>query len=303
MLMVEAFTALLRHLESNPAASNFLSEELALKVSVALFQACTRTLLEQRHNGSWDGSPEQTAYAVLTLAQARTLCFFKDFHSQLKSSIEKGAAFLENCTARRPERYWTSKTSYSVKFVFEAYVLAALKVSSALDQQQQDLGCTLGLGDRISQMSRYMPLLQRTKLFSSMPEGQIWPSLVESALFVPLLEARRLEVFPRDTFNKTKDTYLQVIPFTWVGCSNRSKIFAPTTFVFDLMVLAMISYQIDEFMESVATPTFISDPKALHSLIDSVTREAVQTEDSIANDTAPTPSSAPPNVCAVCAKK
>ena len=210
MLMVEAFTALLRDLESNPA-SVFLSEDLILKVCIALFQACTRTLFEQRDNGSWESSPEQTAYAILTLAEARHLCFFKDFQFQLKCSIENGAAFLETCSARPPERYWTSKTSYSVKLVIEAYVLAALRVSTALGQKQ-DLGRALGLSDRVSQMSRYMPLLQRTKLFSSMPEWQLWASLVESALFIPLLQARRLEVFPRDDFKVTKDTYLDIIP-------------------------------------------------------------------------------------------
>ncbi|KAL3426503.1 hypothetical protein PVAG01_00012 [Phlyctema vagabunda] len=296
MLMVEAFIALLRYHESKPDLK-LLSEELTLKVSIALFQACTRTLLEQRDDGSWGGSPEQTAYAVLTLAEACSLCFFEDFQPHLKRSIESGATFLKGYATRGTqtlERYWTSKTSYSVKFVFEAYILAALKVSTELDQRQK-IGRTLGLSHRISQMSRYIPLLRGTKLFSAMPEWQIWASLVESTLFIPLLEARRLEIFPRDTFNKTKDSYLDIIPFTWIGCNNRSKTFAPTVLMFDLMVISLMTYQIDEFMESVAAPAFSHDPNGLHSLIDAVTNETVQKSGSLAND-AETTIAWPPNV-------
>ncbi|KAH8128114.1 ent-copalyl diphosphate/ent-kaurene synthase [Trichoderma asperellum] len=272
MLMVQAFTALLRNLDDS--TTKFLTEELVLKVSIALFQACTRTLFEQQEDGSWEGSAEQTAYAILTLAEGRHLYFLGDLRSRMTQAIVKGAAFLDSCNPKLPERYWTSKTSYSVQFVFEAYVLAALKVSTTLENNKRDVGRFIGLGDRVSKLRSFTPLLQRTPLFSQVPEWQIWASLLESALFVPLLRARRLGVFPRDSINMTKDSYLDIIPFTWIGCNNLSKNFAPTTFMFDMMMISMLGFQTDEFMESVAASAFSHDPEGLHSLIDLATSKA-----------------------------
>jgi hypothetical protein len=75
MLMTKGFVELLRLLDANPT-SDLLDGELKTKISIALFQACIRTILEQRENGSWEDSPEQTAYAILTLVEASHLCFF-----------------------------------------------------------------------------------------------------------------------------------------------------------------------------------------------------------------------------------
>ncbi|KAI8951624.1 diterpene cyclase-like protein [Xylaria longipes] len=280
MLMIEAFTALLRDLEANPDSEDF-SQELRQKIAIALCQASTRTLLEQREDGSWEGSAEQTAYAILALTEARHLCFLKDLESRMSSAIERGAAFLKTASARVPGRYWTSKTSYSVKLVYEAYVLAALKVSTNL-QQSENVGSTLSLADRLPKMGRYMPLLKRMDLFSSMPDWLVQSSLAESSLFVPLLQAQRLVVFPRDDASMSsmsKDDYIDIIPFTWVGCNNRAGTFAPTTLVFDMTVMALLYFQADEFMESVAAPYYLNDWNNLRSLVDLVAREAEKSND------------------------
>jgi len=57
-------------------ASELLDRDLSIRISIATFQACFRTLLEQSENGSWEDSPEQTAYAILILASARRLDVF-----------------------------------------------------------------------------------------------------------------------------------------------------------------------------------------------------------------------------------
>jgi hypothetical protein len=76
MLLVKGSTILLRDVDAG-LASDLLGSELSIKMSIAVFQACLRTLMEQRADGSWESSPEQTAYAVLTLTEARKLCFFE----------------------------------------------------------------------------------------------------------------------------------------------------------------------------------------------------------------------------------
>ena len=60
-----------------------------------------------------------------------------------------------------------------------------------------------------------------------------------------------------------------------------------------MMVISLLLYQLDEFMEWVAAPTFLHDPDGLHLLIDFVTSEAAPKTNkiSLAND-ARAPSSA-----------
>ena len=75
MLLVKGFSLLLRDVDEG-LASELLGWELSVKIAIAVFQASSRTMAEQRPDGSWETCPEQTAYAILTLAEARNLCFF-----------------------------------------------------------------------------------------------------------------------------------------------------------------------------------------------------------------------------------
>jgi hypothetical protein len=167
------------------------------------------------------------------------------------------------------DRNWTSKTAYRVTFVAEAYVLAASKVSPTPDAAAV-VGSSLGLGISTAQMDGYMQLIRQTRLFSELPEWRVRASLLESALFVPLLRAQRLEVYARDSTLVGKDTYIDIIPFTWVGCNNRSCTFASTSFLYDMMILSLLGYQTDEFIEAVAAPAFAGNTAGLHELIDKI---------------------------------
>jgi len=64
-----------------------------------------------------------------------------------------------------------------------------------------------------------------------------------------------------------------------VGCNNRAGTFAPTTLVFDMTVMALLYFQADEFMESVAAPYYLNDWNNLRSLVDLVAREAEKSND------------------------
>ena len=79
MLMIEAFTDLLGEFEANPDSGDFnFSQELRQKMAISLCQASTRTLLEQREDGSWANANGRwmesnpilvTAYSVMALEQ------------------------------------------------------------------------------------------------------------------------------------------------------------------------------------------------------------------------------------------
>jgi hypothetical protein len=86
MLMVQAFAALLRSLDGDPSSAP-ADQELVPKVLICVFQACMRTLHEQRPDGSWGNSSDDTAFAILTLAEARQLCIFKGMFRHIERTF------------------------------------------------------------------------------------------------------------------------------------------------------------------------------------------------------------------------
>lgn len=198
---------------------------------------------------------------------------------RLQDAIDAGVAYLKRHGTQTTERYWTSKTRYSVKFVTEAYTLSAFCASVPSDDKAT-VGHSLGHNTQISKMKQFRPLMKLTKHFSAMPDWKLWASLTESALFLPLLRTRRLEVFPRDKLRVSKDAYFNMLPFLWVGCTHRLGIHVPTTFIFDMLFMTLINIQVDEFMEDIATRTFEHDTSTLHRLIDEATDDALGIVDS-----------------------
>jgi hypothetical protein len=274
MLLVEAFTDVLALLDRGQLS--ILHEDLRWQISIALFQACQRTLLEQRQDGSWSSMPEQTAYAVLTLAEARRVCFFSSILPALQASIDRAITFLTNSPDRwAVDHNWTSKTAYNVTFVAEAYILAATKVSSTVGEVAS-IGTSLGLEMSSGELDAYQ-MVSKTPFFAALPDWEVRASLIESALFVPLLKARRLDVFPRDKLPMTKDTYFTIIPFTWVGCNNRSRTFASASYLYEMMHISLLGFQTDEFIEVVLAPAFGDDIAGLHNLIDRVIDNIAET--------------------------
>lgn len=84
--MVQAFAALLRSLESDPSSAP-VDQELIPKVLICVFQACMRTLHKQEFDGSWGNSSDDTAFAILTLAEARRLYIFKGIRPHTRGTF------------------------------------------------------------------------------------------------------------------------------------------------------------------------------------------------------------------------
>ncbi|KAB8228989.1 uncharacterized protein BDW43DRAFT_198004 [Aspergillus alliaceus] len=65
-----------------------------------------------------------------------------------------------------------------------------------------------------------------------------------------------------------EDKYFSMIPLTWTAYNNRAGTPASCTFMFDMMILSVLGFQVDEFMESVAGPALQPHFKDLKDLID-----------------------------------
>ncbi|KIL86303.1 ent-kaur-16-ene synthase [Fusarium avenaceum] len=279
MLFVEAFTDLLELVDSGEL-SGLIDQEWRLKMGASLFQACLRVMLEQQDDGSWGGYREQTCHAVLALSQARRLCFFNEIRAKLQSCIDQASTWLHSSSPHSRDLAWTSKTAYQVTFVAEAYELAALQ-SSMPSNSLGNIGHNLTPAIASTDLDGYMRLVRKTALFSSVDEWQVRASVIESSFFVPLLRARRSDVFPRDDGLLEQDNYLSIIPFTWVGCNNRSRAFASNSWLYDMMLLSLLGYQTDEYVEAVIAPAVgegFQLREAIDRIIDSIMREPTAAE-------------------------
>ncbi|KAK2036510.1 hypothetical protein LZ31DRAFT_636535 [Colletotrichum somersetense] len=272
MLLVEAFTELLNHPNSS-ALIETAGRQLLLRVRICLFQACLRTLLEQDEDGSWDGLPEQTSYAILALAEARKCSLFDGIASEVRSAIKRGARFLETRSIEPGDHSWISKAAYRVAFVAEAYELAALN-AALLGEDATGAGRCPLMPSSMPKWETYARALKETPLFSDMPEWKIRASLIEGSLFAPLLYDPELEMCSHNA-NTAENKYIDMISFAWTCCNNRSRAFRSTKWLYEMMLASTRRLQADDFGDAVAA-TAVPNVSELHRLISTVFNKTYQ---------------------------
>ncbi|KAJ6438979.1 Copalyl diphosphate synthase-like protein [Purpureocillium lavendulum] len=266
-LLVGSLVSLMASLEQNRLLHVF-DEDLQSRIAVTLAQACLRPLFDQKDDGSWNHSMEETAYGVLILCEARRLYIFDDLREPLDSAIVRGVAFLDSNDSQVQNYVWIEKVTYASPLLTESYLLAARKAASC--PVVASVGSDLEPKSSSKRMDQYARLFHQTPLFESLPEWELRASLIEASLFLPLLRPRRLDVFPRKGVED--DKYFDLIPFFWTSPNNRARTYASTWFLYEMMNITLLTMQVDEFMEAVAGPSFLSHTAELRQLIYDVFR-------------------------------
>ncbi|KAG6075575.1 hypothetical protein E4U15_005586 [Claviceps sp. LM218 group G6] len=199
MLLAEALTKLILVLDSGELLED-IDFDLRCRLSVSLFQACLRIMLDQSEDGSWNGSQEQTCYAILALSHARHVSFFDDLRHEIQACMNRGVTWLRlrSSMLQLGDLPWTSKTAYNVAFVAEVYKVAALKAAHCKTSSKGDIGHSLPFASSLGELEGYLRLVRQTALFAPLEEWQVRASLIESSFFVPLLQAQRLQIYPRE---------------------------------------------------------------------------------------------------------
>ena len=222
---------------------------------VVLFQILTRTLQQQSEDGSWgvSGSREETAYAIITLANVDSLPFVTPIASQIESAISRGRKYLKSIKALEdikltPSDYiWAGKVSYGVENVCHSYVVGAL--NAPVPQYL--------LGPRVSglvnipskRVSSFTKFYAKLPMFANIDTWKIKAWLIEGYLFLPDLEKMRLGVFNRGGMDE--DKYFEYLPFSWTGPNGLENTNAGAQTLFDMMIISMVNYQVDEFFDGV----------------------------------------------------
>lgn len=239
-------------------------EELGPTISITLFQAVLKTLVSQDGDGSWDATGEQTAYGILILCEARRVKPFMDLQGVISSAIERAVEFLQFDRCENARYLWIEKVSYNSPTLMECYRVAALKASSISPASL--VGSTSHLSS--IEIAKYVAFFKQTPLFSSHMDWQLTASVIEGSLFKPLLIDRRLSTFKRQGMGD--DKYFDIIPLTWTLCNNLSRTFASPRFLEEMMVVSLLNYQVDEFMEALAAPRYYGRTHELRYLIDNI---------------------------------
>ncbi|KAI0535656.1 hypothetical protein GGR58DRAFT_478295 [Xylaria digitata] len=255
----------LAELTENGGLPAFSDKVTKSRIAICLYQACYRTLLEQDENGSWNSSIADTAHGILILCEARKFDLFRETRQQIDSAIGHAVEFLEYSKTRSSEEcHWAQKVNFASSLLAESFGIAALKASTI----QPDAFIGSSLREDTTAIPKLLKLWQYTPLFSAIPEWQIRASMIEGTLFRPVVRSRRLNIFTRKGVEE--DKYFDIIPVAWPTCNNRTRTFAPSCFLFEGMMAALLNYQVDEWIEAVAGVNYAGHIPELRKLIDDV---------------------------------
>ena len=255
MLMAEALVKLTKMIELGHAGSIVPKELLEERVARTLVQYSVRTLQTQNLNGSWGsvGPREETAYAILGLTAVLKFSIVSAYCTRIVEAITKGRQFLLSVDLDSPpERLWVEKVLFGSKVLSAAYTLSAIKVDvpKALEISA---GSSID-ASFVEKLDKSSVLFKQLPVLKDCPHWILKASQVEAQTYIPALKRMRGAIFTREGF--TDDKYFSWIPVIWTTANNfRGGCIAPAA-MFDMMVVSVVNFQVDEFMESVVASEF-----------------------------------------------
>ncbi|KAI5925012.1 Ent-kaurene synthase [Camillea tinctor] len=286
MLLAEAFVSLCIRLGDDLLREKVLTEAPYLKDQIPpiLLQILVDTLQTQStKKGSWDNICEVTAYAVLTLSSLARLPWIYSLHQEeITTSIKKGKSFLEaNRNLWKQGHYlWIEKVTYASNVLSEAYCLAAAFVSAI----PSDESLAFCVPDKTTYaMGKAKQLIQRTSLFSHYNPLHLQSVELQACHFLVGLKRKRLEIFPRTAMGE--DKYLTFIPLTWTSCNALEGSPVSLSDLQEMMVLSMLNYQVDEYMESIIEREFQGEFRLIRTIIQRLCTEISPIRQACANTT------------------
>ena len=252
MLLAEVLTQLLE-LWDNGHLEALLNTSWKHRVPIILIQIVNRTLIEQCSDGSWgkNQSVETTAYAILTLRVVSSLPWIDYISVHIVSAIQKGQNFLREhrSTWKTAQHLWIEKVTYGSSSLSEAYCLAAMRATRDPRDWSKSVKSLVQFPQKPAEdISR---LFSSLEIFQSEPLWKIQACVLEGFLFSPQLKSARADILPsQKTF---KNEYLNFIPCTWVIINNIQRIFLHANLLWDMMVLTLCNFRVDEYMETSMT--------------------------------------------------
>lgn len=112
---------------------------------------------------------------------------------------------------------------------------------------------------------------QRIPDYSDIPRWKVLASIIEGSLYLQKLKVSRYEIFPRQ--QSSEDKYLNYIPCSWTIVNNCTGLLFDSILLWDMMVISMLHFLVDEFVESVVVQLQESDIMSLQQTIKALCRK------------------------------
>ena len=260
MLLAQALTRLLFLWDTGAIGGE--SEHLIRdRLPIILTQILVRTLCDLDLSQCFEAS----AYAVLTLTYISSLPWLSTLESQISGAIGKGKKTVHDAmiAVTQPEYIWVEKVTYSSSILSETYCLAALKAQASSHAWGAAVQSLADIS--IKKLTKFTHFFSQLPLFSKGSQWKLQASLIEGYLFYPQLKRMSLDIFPRK--DMAKDDYLEYIPLTWTACNNNQGTPLNANFLWDMMVVSMLNYQADEYMEAVVGDKFADNLTSVKQVI------------------------------------
>lgn len=252
MLLASAICQLLR-VYDHGSMKDIAVNVIKIDIPIILVQLLGRTLCRQLGNGSWGNSVEKTSYGVILVSYALKLPWQLPIRQHAEAAISRAKTYLESHSSQwaTGEYLWIEKVTYKCPILSEAYCLAAMNSSAEKQSWTSEVEELFEIdGTKAQKMSKFfgqLPLLQ------DLSESTMMFAIYEAAMYASRLKQVRLDVFPRDDIGMSADKYLDYIPIAWttINAANNFKLSGDE--MWEMMVISMLNYQADEYMESVVS--------------------------------------------------
>ena len=262
----------LLHLHGKGMFPDISQNLLNVKIPVTLFQMLLRTLQSQRSDGSWgpNGSREETAYAILALANLASLPYTELLREQIHTAITRGRKSLSSRWEARDsilgsdDFIWVGKIGYGVEHVCRSYTLAAMHVPVPMYEAS-----TVSSGAPpvpVRSVEKFTKFYLRLPMFSGYEVWRVKAYIIEGYMYLPELARVRLDVFDRDGMKE--DPYFEYLPFSWTGPNGMEETYASSQTIFDMIVISMVNFQLDEFFDIIVQKHGESALSSLRKIID-----------------------------------
>ncbi|KUI56675.1 Copalyl diphosphate synthase [Cytospora mali] len=273
MLLARAYELLFQHSE---IATEVFEHHTSLREDIPMvsLHILMRILRTQESNGSWGGVCEVTSYGVLALVSLEKLPWVQQLDKgRIISSIALGKSFLHSNRSEwaRGHYLWVEKVTYSSNVLSEAYCLAAAFAS---------MPSTVEFGSGVSSRSRALlvpekmllgmrkagNLLARTPLFCNGEPYALRAAEMQACFAMQALQREPPDdIFPRTA--KGTDKYIFLIPLVLTACAELHGCSVSLSVLYEMMLLSVLNYHADEYMEGVVERYFGDNLDAIRSVV------------------------------------
>lgn len=223
---------------------------LQSRLPVVLVQILNRTLTSQSSTEVSESSQpvEATAYAVLTLKAISSLPWLGLIQEDIASKIEVIQTFLRDCRTswKGPQYLWVEKVTYGSPFLSEAYYLAAIVKTKQPYPWTEKVRNLVRISEK--EVKKVTHLFCKLQCFQQEPAWKIRACVLEGMIFLPQLRSSNADVLGGE--QSAKNDYLSFIPCTWVTVNIVQNYFLDTYLLWDMMVLTLGNFRVDEYMET-----------------------------------------------------